>query len=161
MRRLKYPPKPNPEPTQAALALETAVAAMGTKRKRKPSSKAMLDGALGEAELFRSTGDWSTAKGKHFVALYAWLHSSIYETEAVDLLDGKSMLAASNAADKMFRVDFGGDGKRFVEFIAWCWARERQAVKKGTGARRLSWRLQFASRHLLVDYRVDLMRCGR
>lgn len=158
MRRLKYPPT---RETPAVLALETAIAAMGTKRpKRKASASALLKTSLIEAEIYRTTNDWTTAKGRHFVALYAWLHSEIYGADADDLLDGKSMLAASSAAEKMLRVDFEGQGARFVEFIAWCWKREKVAMKKG-GGRRLSWRLQFALRHLLVDYRVDLMRQGR
>lgn len=158
MRRLKYPPTAD---TPAALALERAIGDMGTKRpKRKASATSLLKTSLIEAEIFRTTNDWSTAKGRHFVALYAWLHAEIYGAEAQDLLDGKSMLAASSAADKMLRVDFEGQAARFVEFIAWCWKREKVAMKKGVG-RRLSWRLQFALRHLLVDYRVDLMRQGR
>ena len=160
MRRLKYPPN-RPEPTQAALDLETSIAAMGKPKKRKASAKASLASAMAEAEVFRIAGDWKTASGRHFVALFAWLHLMIYETEAIDLLDGKSMLAATSAADKMFRVDFNGEAKRMVEFISWCWARERDAVKKKKNGRRLNWRLQFALRHLLVDYRVELMRAGR
>lgn len=152
MRRLKYP--------SAADRLDAEIAAMPKSKKRTASPQRTLDKALVEMELYKSTGDWSTAKPMHYVALYAWLHESIYETAPVDLFEGKSLLAASSAARKMLDVDFGNEGKRFVEFIAWCWRRERVAMKKGSG-RRLSWRLQFASRHLLVDYRVDLMRAGR
>lgn len=152
MRRLKHP--------SAADQLDAQIAAMPKTKKRKPSAQRTLDNALVEMEVYKETGDWSTAKPMHYVALYAWLHTSIYETEPLDLLEGKSLLAASSAAKKMLDVDFDNEGKRFVEFIAWCWRRERIATKKGSG-RRLSWRLQFASRHLLVDYRVDLMRAGR
>jgi hypothetical protein len=156
MRRLKYPPKPTP-----AEALELTLDAMPAKKKRKSSARSTLDKAMAEAELFRTSGNWKNAKGRHFVALFAWLHLMIYETEAIDLLDGKSMLAASSAADKMLRVDFDGEAKRMVEFVSWCWSRERESIKRNKGGRRLNWRLQFALRNLLVDYRVDLMRAGR
>jgi len=152
MRKLKHP--------DAAAALDELVAGVKPKRKRPvPSARKILDRALVDAETMRKTNDWSEARGKHLVALYAWLHGEIYKVEAAELLDGKTMLAASSAADRMLRDDFGGDGKRAVEFIAWAWYRERSFEKAGrTSTRRLGWRLLFASKCLLVDYRVELVR---
>lgn len=168
MRCLKYKPAGSESESkqakseQAALALETAIG-IGTERKpkRPPASKSSLARALRESESFRASGNWKGAKGRHFVALYSWLHDSIYETEAVDLTQGIAYHGAVSAAEKMLRVDFEGDCNRFVEFIAWCWARERKLVQTGKAFRRITWRLQFVSRSLLVDYRVELMRGGR
>ena len=96
------------------------------------------------------------------MALYAWLHREVYGVDAAELCDRAMLTAAVAAANRMLERDFGGEAERAVDFLRWTWKREARFEKKRRDdraeGRRITWRLQFAARHLLVDYRVDLVR---
>lgn len=153
MRRLKYSAPPS-----AAEELDLVIDGVKPRAKRgKATPRAVLAKAGVEAEAMRRTGDWSAAKGKHLVALYAWLHQSIYHVEPAELFQEKAMLCAIGSVDRMVAAEFGGDAKRCVEFIAWVWSREKKSITGRDVGRRITWRLQFVSKSLLTDYRVDAM----
>lgn len=148
-------------PSAAAFALEADVAA--SKAKPKGKRGASLDASEREAEAMRKANDWTGARGRHLVALYAWLHREVYGVDVAELRDDRAMLtAAVAAANRMLERDFGGEAERGVDFLRWTWKREARAEKRRRDehaeGRRITWRLQFAARHLLVDYRVDLVR---
>ena len=154
MRRLKYTPT-----NAAADALDVQVAQMQPARKRRANGRGIFARSVEQAEAYRKAGKWDGASGRHLVALYAWLHEQIYGVAAAELLDGDAVLGAISSADKLLRAEFDGDAGRAVKFIAWCWSRERQRETSGRNeGRRVTWRLQFASRCMLTDYRVELLR---
>ena len=152
MRRLKH--------ADEASRLDSIVEQLPKRRPRPQWSAAkLLERSSEEVAVMRKTCEWTGAKGRHLVALYAWLHNEIYGVGAEELGDRNALFAASNAAERMVRDAFGGDTKRAVQFIAWAWARERMREKAGkVSSYRITWRFMFASRSLLTDYRVELVR---
>ncbi len=101
---------------------------------------------------------------KHLVALYARLHARVYGAEPQELADGKSFFAASSAAERLVRVEFAGTPDRALDFLRWTWRREADREKwrrqnpGGSGGGRIGWKLQFAGRALVTDYRVEMAR---
>lgn len=114
---------------------------------------------MAEVTAMRESKDWKGAKGKHLVALYVWLHTEIYGVEPAELLTKELYMQCCRAADLLLKNDFGGEMDRAVAFLSWTWARERSKEKAGKqGTFRVGWRYQFASKALLTDYRVELVR---
>ena len=145
----------------AAAALESRLppSRPPTSKRRKQNGRAQVERVHADLERMRREGDWRDARPIHIVALYAWLHAQIYKVEPLDLYKDDAVAGATSACAKLLRDEFGGDCKLLVEFVAWCWVRERQRLN-GNG-RRLTWHLQFASRALLVDHRVMMAQQGR
>ena len=105
--------------------------------------------------------DWSGATGSHFVALYEWLHATVYEVEASELSVVKEWTQAAAAASRMLHDYFADDTAAMVNFLRWTWKKERETEAwrrdNGRPGRRIGWRLQFG--HALVtDYRLDSRR---
>lgn|GEM_PF-6952386 len=119
-------------------------------KRRRPCGRSKFDRCMSELAVLRASGDWLTATPEHVVALYAWLHTNIYGADPLDLFQGDALVGASSACRKLLKDEFKGDTKALVRFVAWCWSRERNRPC----TRRITWRLQFVSRALLVDYRV-------
>jgi hypothetical protein len=152
MRPLKY--------QSVADVLDAEIAEMskpGLKKVCNAKEKfALADGQMQE---MRDAKDWSKAKGKHLVAIYAWLHADTYKVDPIELLDGKTFMGACMAADKLIRDVFGGDAERAVQYVSWVWRRERAKLAKYSGNTfRIGWRLVFVNRTLVTDYRIDLVR---
>ena len=147
---------------RAAETLEEWAGPVTRRRSRNPKSS--LVRARAEVAEMNATNDWSTATGKHFVALYEQLHTRIYGAPPAEL-EAVGFFGAVSSADKMLRDEFEGDPQRMIDFMRWVWVRERESEKRraanGTDGRRLTWRLQFAGRHVLTDYRVALARKGK
>ena len=142
-------------PTRAALQLEEQLDKTPKRAKKRPNGRDALTRAEIDMVRLRKAAHWDKAKGMHFVALFAWLHREIYKVESIDLYKDGAAFAAASAAEKLLRDEFKGIGDDLVKFIAWCWARERKRMERGTESSwRLNWRGQFVSRTLLVDYRV-------
>lgn len=106
---------------------------------------------------------WASAQPKHLVALYSLLHEQVYGVAPVELKD--VWKGVVSAAKGMLEKEFNGDAKAFIEFIRWTWRRERarevHRQKENAGhmqASRIGWALQFKSRAMLTDYRVDVAR---
>ena len=142
--------------------------AWATPEKKKKSSgigdRAFLK-CLDEVAGMLADGQWSKAKGRHFVALYADLHTRIYGVEPIDL-GPKERMFASRMADMLLEKQFEGDPDRMAKFIAWTWSREkereawRRRTPSSTSGYRIDWRLQFGPR-LLVDFRISESRAAQ
>ena len=107
MRHLKHKP--------AADHLDDIIAAMpkpGVKRAHSP--KQLFARYDSEMVAMRDSKDWSKAKGKHLVALYAWLHAEVYKVDPIELFDGQCLLGACSAANRLIEDVFGGDPERAV-----------------------------------------------
>lgn len=137
------------------------VAAMvGTKKPRRKH----VDGARVAAELnaMITAKEYAKMRPLHLVALWARCHEQVYGAAPAELA-GPIWWAAASAAGKLVRDEFGGDITRAVEFMRWVWNREkaREAKARHDGDDRVSrigWRLLFAQRYLLTDYRISLAR---
>lgn len=103
------------------------------------------------------------AKPHHMVGLYAFFHTRVYGVGPSELADLNTFRGATSAARKMLADEFDGGQLRMVRFMIWVWTREAgQEKQRDSKAKfRIGWRLQFASRYLLTDYRVILMRSRR
>ncbi len=128
--------------------------------KSKGMSVDTMARAANEMNRMVAEQDWSGAQGKHFVALYAFLHLRVYGVESADL-GSSERVYASGAATRMLEREFGGDGAQMAEFMRWCWQREKktEAWRRANhrSGRRVSWRLQFGG-VLLTDWRVEVAR---
>lgn len=156
--------KPTKKMTAAAIALEAALAGMPATpaTKRKPNVRACLASAKADVDEMMAAKRWAGACGRHFVALFAWLHEEVYGVAPEEIYDSRAYAPAVACASRMLAADFGGDGDRMLAFLRWVWARERATEKRRTDGRgrRITWQLLFASRSLIVDYRVALVREG-
>ena len=149
------------EPAERSDADEFAASLGDAPKKRARSSKRRLSDAIAELDRVFPKGELGAKfEEKHLVALYAKLHEQVYGAGPGELEEGKNFLAACSAASRLVRVDFKGELRGAIEFLRWTWRRERFVVQKrrqsGAAGRRIGWRLQFASRDLVTDYRVDL-----
>lgn len=166
MRTLK-PLEPMPE-QQSLSGLSQWIDQAPTKKPRGKTTARSSSGyekARAEANaLARAERDdsevWASAQPKHLVALYSLLHEQVYGVEPVELKDVWKGAVAS--AKGMLEKEFNKDAKTFVEFIRWTWRRERgrEAKRQAEGGEgsRIGWGLQFKSRTMLTDYRVDVAR---
>lgn len=132
------------------------------KPKRKATAKSMsgYDRAREEAAERVTAGDWGDAGPAAFVGFYALMHEKIYGVAPAELVD--AWKGAVSAARGMLDKDFGGKPIEMLEFLRWTWKRERARETKrraeGTEGGRIGWVLQFKSRALLTDYRVEESR---
>jgi hypothetical protein len=150
-----------PEREAAALRLQ-AQCGVGTTKKRTP--------AAGPAAIERSVSamvamtSWAGAHPEHLVALWVVGHRSTYQVDPVPELAGKNWLAAKSAARKLVEAEFGGAMEEAAEFVLWSWRREESREqwrrKNGGGFGRITWRMQFAARGLLTEYRIAVARKG-
>ena len=155
MRHLK---SAQPAEPSAADLLDAEVGAM-KKRKKSCNPRASFDKAIAEVTAMRESKNWKGAKGRHLVALYVWLHTEIYGVEPAELLVKTAYIRACGAAERLLKDDFGGDCERVVGFLSWVWAKERTKTKAGKqDSFRIGWRYQFATKTLLTNYRVELVR---
>ena len=112
--------------------------------------KRMLDGSL----------LWSEATALDFVALYAILHKSVYQVEAVEL-GPTERLHAAGAARRLMKKEFGDVSSLMMFYMRWAWTREEGREKwrrdNNRDGGRLGWKLMFNG-SLLTDYRVSAKR---
>lgn len=138
-----------------------AEAAKPKAKTRRPESERALLRACDEFQVMQRSGAYNRMTASHFVALYALLHREVYGAEPLELLT--AFAPARSAADKLVRDEFGNRIERMFEFMRWVWQRERASEKRRrqdgvVDGRRINWRLMFATRHLVTDYRVELAR---
>jgi hypothetical protein len=136
------------------------------KKRRAPARKTTARDPKGyerareEAAKRAKADDWREATPAQLVGLYALLHEQVYRVPPAELVD--AWKGAVSAARAMLEKEFEGSPVALVEFIRWTWKRERvreqRAIANGGDRSRLGWVLQFKSRALLTDYRVDLAR---
>ena len=128
-------------------------------RRRRAVNPQKVRAELEEMLLAR---DFASLRPLHFVSLWARCHESAYGAAPVELA-GDVWLAAASAAAKLQRDEFGDDPAAMVEFLRWVWSREKFREKKARHdgddrVSRIGWRLLFAQRYLLTDYRIHLSR---
>lgn len=139
----------------------------GKKRKKSDDEGPSISNSdwkrcIGETERMMGTADWTRAVPRHFVALYAILHHSVYGIMAAELTP-KIRAFAAGTADRMLYTHFGGNQGEFAQMMRWVWMREkdreewRRAQKKPGG--RVGWKLMFGGA-LLTDWRVEKLRMG-
>jgi hypothetical protein len=114
-----------------------------------------------EVSVFIASRDWDGAHPRHFVELYARLHSEVYGVEPLDLKTAKTCLAAAALAAKALREHFEGKPNALANFMRWVWIRQATEEKKrraGTkdGDFRVTWRYQWAPT-LVTTYRRALL----
>lgn len=139
------------------------------KRKLGDSSAAVqryYDEALALNQRAGDTRDpmlvWSGAKVEHMVGLYAAMHERVYGALPIEL--NHDWLAATSAARKMLREEFGESPALMAEYLRWSFAREkkregrRQFAEKSGSGWRVGWRYAFVQRSMLTDYRVEVKR---
>lgn len=176
-RRLKYPTPEavaEAEARQAAQEREQAGAAKaaadlelfaGVGKKRSKPAGLNPDKARAEVSAMLAAGDFDKAKPMHLVALYEWCHEQVYGVAPAEFATKAAWKPALFAASKLTREEFRGSASATVDFIRWTWAREksreharRTGRNESTG--RIGWRLQFVTRHLVTDYRIEIARGG-
>lgn len=132
---------------------------------RSPRSKSGITDSkmqkfIDAAREFARSGDWSNAEGKHFVALYEWMHQEVYGIDSCTT--PMDRLGAVSAANAMLRNKFDGKPSDMAAYMRWLWARERGREKwrreeKRDGGR-LTWRALFVTTYIYGDYRVATIR---
>jgi hypothetical protein len=147
---------------EAARSVESLVDPAKKRRKKGAPTRSYVRRLIVEAAERRRSDDWDGAKPRHLVALYLILHSWCYGVEAEEVV-GVAWNAAVSAAGKLLRDEFDDKIEEAVEFIRWVWKRERGREKwrrenGGGGGGRVGWRLMFAQRSFVTDYRVALHR---
>lgn len=140
---------------------------VGPARKRSKASPAKaFHRASEQAAEMKDANDFASAEPKHFVGLYALLHHQVYGAAPIEL-EGDAYFAAVRESAKMLRDVFAGEPPKMANFMRWVWLRELKREKAANaaterrGGYRVGWRLQFASRALVTDYRVEIARAGR
>jgi hypothetical protein len=163
MRTLK-PLPPLPKAVQAQQGLGAWLDVSKPKPVRKASKSARsskgYDQAREQAEVFAKSNTWGDAEPKHLVGLYVLLHEQVYRVPPTELKD--AWKGAVSATKSMLEKEFAGNVVAYVEFIRWTWQRERRREDRrraeGAEGSRIGWVLQFKSRTMLTDYRVEVAR---
>lgn len=158
MRRLKYT-----EETAAAATLEEWA---GVGKKKAPSRGPDPEKARAELAEMMLASDYSKATATHLVALYEWCHERIYGVRPTEIGTRAAWKQVAFAAGKIMREEFRGDPVAVVDFVRWTWRREKgredaRRAGRNTNIGRVGWRLQFAMRYLVTDYRIDAARSGK
>lgn len=117
--------------------------------------------ARDEVSAFIARNDWDGALPRHFVELYARLHSEVYGVEPLDLKTAKILMGAASLAAKALREYFGGEPNALADFMRWVWIRQATEEKKRRagvkdGDFRVTWRYQWAATLVTVYRRNSL-----
>lgn len=130
----------------------------GVKKKAKPKSRdwtKAFERCVERGRVVMGSGE-APKIASDLVGLYAVLHEHVFAVLPLELKQDYG--AAVSSADKLVRDEFGGDFAAAERFVAWCWARVRQAAKRkkadGEDPFRPGWRIQFKSRAWLTDFKA-------
>lgn len=151
---------------EAAAAASNLEAFVGVgKKKRRKSSALDTDRAREEVRAMLSTNDFNGVRPLHLVALYEWCHEQVYGVRPAEFAKKAAWRPALFAASKLTREEFRDSGAAVVDFIRWTWTRERareaaRRAGRNESTSRIGWRLQFVTRHLVTDYRIEIARGG-
>ncbi len=134
------------------------------KRKRRPAdARKTLEAAT--KELDDVLAKRKAAEPRHLVALYAKMHETVYGVAPEELTRPDEQMAATSAARALVAQCFGGKYDDAIAFMRWVWQeqRRRTARRRANGETpfRVGWRLQFASRTLVTDYRAAMFEQTR
>ncbi len=107
-----------------------------------------------------ASGDWEKVDGETLVGLYGLIHRMVYQVLPLELEQTRELRAAAREASRVLRQHFNGDVAAMVEFVKWCWERERGraewATREKKDRKRMGWRLQFGDA-FVTDYRAAMM----
>lgn len=129
-------------------------------RKSKTIGDAAFMKALEQVGEMLKLGQWQSARGMHFVALYADLYYRVYGMLPADL-GPKERVFAAKLAGTMLSKQFQDDRDAMAKFLAWTWTKEKETEKWRRENNRdggiIDWRIQFSAK-LVQSYR---MACAR
>lgn len=133
-------------------------------KRPKNLSRAQLNRAVGELDVFRRSGDWTSAKPVHFVALYIAQHERVYGVTPPELTPEIAHRARFCAAT-MLRTCFSSDPVEMADYFWWTWKREseREAARRAgkfASDGRIGWYAMFTRSKLYGDYRVAIERAA-
>jgi hypothetical protein len=135
-----------------------------TKGKVGRAKATPIELAVAEAKRRSREGDWSGAKGKVFVGLYALCHEIVYGDVPLELTENQELTIGARMVNRVLHDFFDDDPDALVEFIKWSWEAEKRkeswALRNGISRQRMRVRLQFSAR-LVQDYRTEKQRSGR
>ncbi len=125
-------------------------------KKKGPRSLPKFNANVEAARARVNAGEaWADAGPELLVGLYGFLHETVYGVPAIDCADAWAY-AVSACRRMLSEAPFSGNVEQLVAFLRFTWTAENKAEKwargEGRQRRRVTWRLQFATRHLLVDY---------
>lgn len=152
-RRLKFADELAAQ--QAEAASSVASFARAGKRKTKGPDPEHARAQLREMLV---ANDFTKATPTVLVALYEWLHEQVYGARPVEIARRAVWKTVAFAAGKLVKNEFRDDVGAVVDFMRWCWDRERTRMARQQPERRMGrigWRLQFVTGHLLTDYRIS------
>lgn len=120
----------------------------------KKSSKVSAVRAGNEVEKMRASGDFSSLKARHLVALHMWLHSEVYGVP--ESVSNKDFARATHCANNLVKIGFGGEINEALSYLKWVWSREmkREKSRSPGDSWRLNWKFVFVVKNLVDDYRV-------
>lgn len=160
-RRKKKPKISEEQRDKANLALEDFLTDEPKKRqrgKRTRTTRSIYELALMSAKTRSKTGDWSDAKARAFVGLYALCHQLMYDVEVLELKADVEMKKATRLARKCLRDYFDNDTEEFAAFVLWVWQRQKRrenwAITQGKKVNRLTVWNQFSAA-VVTDYRKE------
>lgn len=145
--------------TGGLLDFDTLASVKKAKPPKVPKRK-FLERLSKTRNVITDKSSWSTLTASDFVYLYAVLHESVYGFTPVEVRD--QMKSATFAAARVLNQQFDGSRPAMVEFMRWCWTREKRsfATRPPENDFRIGWRYQFCER-VLTDYRIYLSKKGR
>lgn len=159
-RQLKKPADAGVLQASASLSLT-----VGTKRPRSISVSTpvrrlqILMAAIDERV---EHDEWPAEDGPEMlVALFCWAHNEIYGVSCTAEV-ARVFRGVRSAAEKLIRVEFGGDSQKAVEYMRWVWKREREREhwrRQNTGyGKVLTWRHVLMYGELVKEMRLDGLR---
>lgn len=121
-------------------------------------SKSSMGKAREQARAMAQSGEWSDATSSHFVALYEYFHTVVYEVAPAELSVAREWANAAAAAARLLHAQFADDPAAMASFMRWVWRKEQETetwrrANKRSG-RSIGWRLQF-SEMLVTQWRID------
>lgn len=138
------------------LASRKLVASLPKSSAKRTPSRQSIDVAKAAADDMRTTGDFSSAKPMHLVAIWRWAFAQTYGVEPA--MTGKEWQLASFAAAALVKSDFEGKPSAVEPFLRWTWSEERRTLawrrENGRTVTPLGWRMQFSRRHV-VKWRAN------
>jgi hypothetical protein len=152
------------EKREAQAALESFAPPRKPKGKKLTLTEFEWKEAKKRAHEMMSSGDWTQAWPRDFVAAYAILHKEIYEIEAVELTPEVRYRVCA-LAQNLLKREFHDDKNLLADYIRWTWTREEEREKwrrdNQRPGGRIAWQAQFMPSNILSDWRIANVRRGK
>lgn len=133
----------------------------GKLKKREAKKKSAIELTIEDAERRSKSGDWGGATGKTFVGLFALCHRIEHRFVPLELSERTTMTFAAKLAASCLHTHFNDDPSEMVDFVVWCWERERGlenwALQNGRNRDAINVRSLFSA-SMVTKYRIDQSR---